>query len=196
MKLKNLGIYILLTDKFKFQQCPLKINDSKSFTVSGINENIITKIGYNSFGNLFGPQTRENNSNYVGVICKTILEKGKEYRWKIKILKTKNYDILIGISPINFNINSNSCLKSGWYLACDNLKLYSGPPFNYIEKETNLNKINDEIIVILNMKKGALKFIIDNEDKGYSFENIPMDNPISPIVFLKNKEDSVEILEC
>ena len=46
------------------------------------------------------------------------------------------------------------------------------------------------------MKKKTLKFIIDNEDKGESYTNIPLDKPIFPAVLLYEKNDSVEISKC
>ena len=47
----------------------------------------------------------------------------------------------------------------------------------------------------MNMKKRSLKFIINNEDKGDSYTNIPIDKPIFPAVLLENQNDSVEITE-
>ena len=48
----------------------------------------------------------------------------------------------------------------------------------------------------MNMKKRTLKYIINNEDKGDSYNNIPIDKPLYPAVFLYNKNDSVQITEC
>ena len=48
----------------------------------------------------------------------------------------------------------------------------------------------------MNMKKRTLKFIINNEDKGYSYANIPIDKPLYPVALLCYKDDSVEITEC
>ena len=45
------------------------------------------------------------------------------------------------------------------------------------------------------MKKRTLKFIINNEDKGDSYINIPMDKPIAPAILLYHQKDSVEITE-
>ena len=45
------------------------------------------------------------------------------------------------------------------------------------------------------MNKGTLKFIIDNQDKGNSYINIPINKPLFPAVFLYDKNNSVEILE-
>ena len=96
--------------------------------------------------------------------------------------------------------NTSSYNNYGWYLYChrDNpcSKLCSGPPFNYNFITTNLNVAKKEIIVIMNMNKMTLKFIIDNVDKGNSYTNIPNDKPISPVIFLYNSNDSVEITDC
>ena len=68
--------------------------------------------------------------------------------------------------------------------------------FIYTNKQTNLSKVNDEVIVIMNMKKRTLKFIINNEDKGDSYTNIPIDKSLFPAVLLHDQNDSVEISEC
>ena len=104
---------------------------------------------------------------------------------------------MVGVAPIEFDIHSSSWNTCGWYFYChDGYKsLYSGPPFNYSNKGTNLSNINNEIVLVMNMKKRALKFIINNEDKGDSYTDIPIDKPIFPAVLLYNTNDSVEILE-
>ena len=105
-----------------------------------------------------------------------------------------------GVAPIDFDINSSSYDICGWYLFCyynySNSRLFSGPPYNYSYKETNLKQVKDEIIIIMNMNKRTLKFIINNEDKGDSYINIPTDKPLFPAVFLYNINDSIEISEC
>ena len=47
-----------------------------------------------------------------------------------------------------------------------------------------------------NIKKRTIKFIINNEDKGDSYSNIPIDKPLFPAVILHDQGDSVEISEC
>ena len=47
----------------------------------------------------------------------------------------------------------------------------------------------------MNMKKRTLKFIINNEDKGDSYTDIPIDKPIYPAILLDNSNDSVQITE-
>ena len=135
----------------------------------------------------------------MGSICESQLEKDNEYTWKIKILKSPYCNVFVGVSTIDFDFYSSSWETDkycGWYFYCHNSTLCSGPPHNYNQKKTNLNKVKDEIRLIMNMKKRTLKFIIDNEDKGDSYTDIPIDKPIVPSVLLCNKNDSIEIIEC
>ena len=133
------------------------------------------------------------DSNWSKILCRNNLQNYGEYRWKIKILKSIQKDIMIGVSPIDLESYFE---ESGWYINCLNSKLHSGPPHNYRGKKSNLDKINDEIIVVMNMNKGTLKFIINNEDKGESYTNIPIDKPLTPSIFLCDSKDSVEIIQC
>ena len=48
----------------------------------------------------------------------------------------------------------------------------------------------------MNMEKRALKFIINNEDKGVSYTDIPIDKPLAPAICLYDINDSVEINEA
>ena len=54
---------------------------------------------------------------------------------------------------------------------------------------------NNELTIIMNMKKKSLKFINEEEDKGESYTNIPLDKPIFPSILLRDIYDSVEIIE-
>ena len=119
-----------------------------------------------------------------------------EYMWKIKFLKSIKKDIMIGVSTNDFDFNSVNYNTCGWYLWCRHTPptLYSGPPFNYNGIKTNLSEIKDEVVVIMNMKKRTLKFIINNEDKGESYIDLPIDKPIYPAVILSSQDDSIEII--
>ena len=115
---------IYFTYNFEFKCCPSNISDLKMYKLSGEKNNIITKLDSNSYF-LF-------EESPVGVLCNKNLEKNREYRWKIRIIKTMNYNILVGVAPVDFDINKSSMNSYyGWYLSCRNLKLYSGPPHNY-----------------------------------------------------------------
>ena len=84
--------------------------------------------------------------------------------------------------------------SNGWYLFCNDFKLYSGPPHSFSQKNINLKK-NDEIIIVMDMCKGTLKFITNNEDIGDSYTDIPLDESLFPSITLYNKDDSVEIIK-
>ena len=169
-------------NKYSLRDCPNNISDNRKYEITGESRNIITKIGPDS---------------WMGTICENELDKSiEEHKWKIKILKSKRKSIMAGIAPIDFNINS-STYNCGWYFNFYSSNLYSGAPHNYSGKKINLSKIdNDEIILVMNMKKRTLKFIINNEDKGDSYTNIPIDKPLFPAILFSDKGDSVEILEC
>ena len=156
----------------------------KKFIITGENNNIITKTSENGY--------------YSGTICENELDKSiEEHKWKIKILKSKSKGIMVGISTNAYNFSEANYDTCGYYLnLCSSPKLYSGPPYNYSNLNTILGKINDELIIVMNMKKRALKFVINNEDKGDSYANIPLDKPLYPSVSIYNKDDSVEINEC
>ena len=162
--------------------------------------NSFGKIYYNCFRFKECPKnimTKSGTSGYwMGTICEYELDKSiEEHKWKIKILKSGYKCIMVGVAPIDFDINSSNHSTCGWYYYCYNSCLYSGPPFNYSSKQTNLSNINDEVIVVMNMKKRTLKFLINDEDNGDSYTNIPIDKPLFPAVLLLNQNDSVEISE-
>ncbi len=122
--IKNFGKIIF--NNFKFKKCPEKISEKRKYIVGGEEENIITKIG--------------TDREWMGTICDNQLDKSKECIWKIKILKTENYEIMIGVAPKGFNINSSLFNDCGWYYYLKNNTLYSGPPYNYRNKYYSLQK--------------------------------------------------------
>ena len=170
----------VIYDNFKFKECPNNIKETRKYSVTGENRNILTKTG--------------TDSCWAGTICENELDKSiEEHKWKIKVLRTSYKYIMVGVAPIDFDIHSSTWNTCGWYYYCYNSTLYSGPPFNFSNKSSGLSSIKDEIVVVMNMKKRTLKFIINNEDKGDSYTNIPIDKPIFPAIFLYNQNDSVEI---
>ena len=179
-QIKSFGTIFNDSYKYIFKKCPDNIKD-RTFIIEGDNENIMTRI------------TPFSNWNWRGTTCLYQLERGKEYKWKIKILKTKHKYILVGVAPIDFVINQTDW-HCGWYFECSISTLCSGPPYNYRDyKGFNLAAVKDEVIVVMNMEKRTLKFIINNEDKGDLYTDIPIDKPIFPTVLLVDKDDSIEI---
>ena len=53
---------------------------------------------------------------------------------------------------------------------------------NYSGKNINLKKVENEVIVEVNMKKKTIKFIIDGDDKIVAYTNIAVDKPLFPVV--------------
>jgi len=164
-----------------FRESPLDKNNKKKYTITGNNNNILTKI---------------EGNEWIGILCENELLRPKEYKWKIKILKNVSDHIRVGIVPKDYDNNSSDKYCCGWCFYTYYASLYSGPPHNYDNRKSNLNSIKNEIIIVVNMDKGTMKFIIDNVDKGISFTDIPLDKPLVPVVFLYDKGDSVEVSKC
>ena len=171
-------------NNYSFRKCPANINQDKLYSISGEKNNIFTKTG--------------TDSCWTGIICEKRLDMDiNEHKWKIKILKTYNYNIMVGIATIDFDINSSdySIKNSGWYYNCINGTLHSGEPHNFQGKYINLKIKNDEIIIVMNMKKRTLKFRNNKEDKEEAYLDIPLDKPIFPSILLRDIFDSVEIIK-
>ena len=172
---------VYLDNKFKFKECPDKIDNNKAYILCEGKRNIITKTG---------------SKCWTGAICENELDKSiTEHKLKIKILKSEKKCIFVGVATSDFDINTSTHHNCGWFLFCSDSSLHSGPPFNYYGLNKNYSLVKDEVIMIMNMKKRTLKFIINNEDKGDSYIDIPIDKPLFPAVFLYDKNDCVEINE-
>ena len=71
----------------------------------------------------------------MGTICENKLDNSiEEQKWKIKLLHSKSKNILVGVAPIDFDINSSN-EKCGWYYYCNDSTLYPGSPHNYSKKD-------------------------------------------------------------
>ena len=93
----------------------------------------------------------------MGTICENQLDQSKEeHKWKIKILNTNSYSIMLGVANIDFDFNSASYDTKnnfGWYYYCYNGTLYSGQPHNYQNQSISLRPKKKEITIIMYMKK-------------------------------------------
>ena len=88
----------------------------------------------------------------MGTICENQLEKCEEFKWKIKILKSSSNNIMVGIAPNDFDINTSLYNNCGWYFRYSNSRLYSGPPHNYPKKESMKGKDVKKKLLMKKMK--------------------------------------------
>ena len=88
--INNLGnIY---DTKYSFKECPNNIKEGRKYILIGEKKNILKSI----------------SGSWHGTICENELNKSiEEHTWKIKILKTQHKYIMVGVAPIDFDINSS-----------------------------------------------------------------------------------------
>ena len=178
--LKNFGC---ICKPFSFKLCPKDLN---SYKVSGNNRNIVTKT----------------DNQYVGAIIDSTLEPNSITKWTIKILSKQIPHICLGVAPYDFNLYMKNPYTFGWTLHINSTTysptIYSGPPHNYKGKNSSLSCYNydkcNEVGIIMNTKEGSLSFILNKEKPIKCFENIPLDKPLSPVVYFDNPNESMEIL--
>ena len=184
-KINSFGFVKLKVYQLKFKDCPKNISEDKKYSLNET-KNIVKKTG---------------TDGWAGIGAESLHDISGIYEWTIQILNSKEQSnkIFVGVAPADFDIKS-STNKYGWYLDCSNSKLCSGPPQNYEEKETNLPKVKDKIIIRLDATNGTIKFIIDDENNKKDqvegephYSNIPLDKRFIPVVFLYNSDDSVKI---
>jgi len=116
-------------NNFKFIECPEKISYSREYRVSGEDRNIITKTG--------------ENHEWMGTICENELDKSKECIWKIKVLKSEDMKIMVGIAPKDFEIDSSMYNDCGWYYSLSDNSLY-GEPKNDLKKGEKKGRKSDK----------------------------------------------------
>ena len=124
-------------------------------------------------------------------------------KWTIKILETYNSGdaIFIGVAPQSVDVSSNNNRREcGWYFCCYDSSLYSGPPYNYGEyfgeryASTGSLRKGDEVSVYVDMSSRAISFYVNGKDYGVAYKNIPVNEPLVPIVILNYMGDSVKLI--
>ena len=178
--IKNLGNIYANNFFFKFKFFIDEYNyTNRKYIIIGEKENIAKKM-------------KEDNQ-FTLIRCENKLELNKIYKWKINILNSKLKVILVGISQDEEELNPSLNNINGWYFYCFNSTLYSGKPHNYKNKQTNLDKIDKDIIISFDMNKAILSFISKNKIESYY--NIPLDKPLYPSILLHDEYDTIEINE-
>ena len=157
------------------------MNNLKDYGLSGEKNNIITKIG---------------NDGYRGTLILNELEKFKEHTWKIKLLKSyDNFHFYLGVATSDLDINKPTT-NCGWYLYVWNGNLSTSYPENLINKNFKAKIPKNEIVLVMNMMERTLKYIIDGEDYGITFQDIPIDKPLFPAIYMYYTNDSLQFIKC
>ena len=178
--IKNLGNIYANNFFFKFKFFIDEYNyTNRKYIIIGEKENVAKKI--------------VEDNQFTLIRCENKLELNKIYKWKINILNSKLKVILVGISQDEEELNPSLNNINGWYFYCFNSTLYSGKPHNYKNKQTNLDKIDKDIIISFDMNKATLSFISKNKKESYY--NIPLDKPLYPSILLYDEYDTIEINE-
>jgi hypothetical protein len=115
--------------------------------------------------------------------------------WRVKVVNC--YQIMIGVAPASIDVNDEyNCYKSGWYLHCQNNCLYSGPPFNYVNKYCGFDfepvPEGETVVVEVNTTTGDISFTV-REETYLAFQGIPLDEKLFPCVLLWNTGNIVKL---
>ena len=143
--------------------------------------------------------------HYSTIIGNSLIPPDKVSSWGIKILKSKGNDgfgILIGVAPADIDQgDDNNYKKCGWYLHCHDFTFCSGPPHNCDGKVYGPRKKigkyvrnKDTVGVVMDVMKGELSFVMNKENLGVAYDEIPTDKPLVPCAILWNPGDCVELV--
>ena len=176
---------------YDWKECPDFVDKERRYSVDEDNPRIATKIG--------------SDEKYCTVIGNVPLPLSQVTSWSVKVLKSKGNDgrsINIGVAPTDINQNEDDNYKKcGWYFGCLFSELWSGPPYNYRNKEYGPRKgegqyihTGDIIRVILNPKRAELSFALNGANLGVAYEGIPLDKPLVPCVIFRMEGDSIELI--
>ena len=91
-------IYKKYNCKYSFRYCPETIDQNKKDEILGNNQNIINKIGKNS---------------WVGILSENKICKRQLNCWIIKVNSTLQNSILVGIASSDFDFNANPYYNNG-----------------------------------------------------------------------------------
>lgn len=113
--------------------------------------------------------------------------------FSIKITKTSNSYIMIGMAPDNGRANEFKCAR-GYYLFLGSGGLYSrAGDLNRLY--TSTVKQNSIVTVHWSKENKTISFIIDGQDRGIAFEKIPADMILYPSIGIHDVPGCVEILD-
>jgi len=115
--------------------------------------------------------------------------------WKVKIIKSKFSNIMIGVVPSDANVSHKDIYtKCGYFIKAHNSKLFSGPPYNYNNNPfCNAGRLLDETIITikLDFNERTISFIINGTDYGVAYNDF-LDKELQLCVIMNDTKDIVE----
>lgn len=133
----------------------------------------------------------DNNGWTTPILGDRVLYKNQINKWRIKINKTDDMAIMVGIRRKNSPINEYNNFKEGYCMYLYNQNKYILNQDNvYVQHSI---KVNDEIGVIANLIDGTLSFTINDFECGVAC-SIPLDEDLIPFVDLFDMGDQIEVL--
>jgi len=113
----------------------------------------------------------------------------------VKILNTKDSNILIGVAPTSLNQAQLSIYAScGWYFNAANSKLYGQGVLGKEYSHTGIIENGGIVNVRVDLQRGGISFSVNGTDCGVAYKKIPTDEPLCLCVIMYAVGDSVEFL--
>jgi len=191
IKLNNFLIKLLNCFKIYLMKEGLKID------VKLMNKN---ELKYNEKENTL-KRISFNYCKFFSATLKKISKKNcnsNENKFLIKILKTNDADIFIGLTNLNFNFKENNDVfgdgKNSWGFWCHNgNKLFNNRGEDFLKGYKGKN--GDIIGLKYNSIKGNIEIFINNESKGIMFNDININQDYRFGITLYHFRDKIQILQ-
>jgi len=128
------------------------------------------------------------------VVGKLPLLPGLQHRWSIEVRKSAKSNIFIGVAPLTIDRTSEeNGINCGYYMFLQNGSLYSGPPYNArgYNYANNIIPAGSVVGVVLDLARGIMGFTIHGRSAGLAFVNLPVSQPLVPVVLMHDPGDVV-----
>ena len=143
-----------------------------------------------------------DSSNYTTAVGTEPLTAGDVSVFYIHVVATneRNNGTSLGVVPSDVELRPGQDIRTnyGWYLNFYHTQLYSGPPQRRSGNSYgNRNDIKSGDIIRVTFdatgEKGVLSYALNGEDLGVAFNDIPLDKPLLPAVFIYGRTETIEL---
>lgn len=164
-----------------WRKCEITTNPEVTYSLEASNSNIAIK---------------DDAKGIASVIGTTPLPMDKVVSWKLNILKSEGKDgggLYLGAAYEGIAMDDYGICDAGFFIRPFTAQLWSGAPFNYMNREYGPKKTpgtyvhdGDTIEVIMDMKNGELSYVVNGENFGVAYKNIPTWMPLYPCARIEN----------